>query len=201
MFILASQSPRRRLILEQMGLSFRVESSQVDEAAIQSQLAADQAGQPAGPGLLVEALAGAKAREVANRHPQDLVLGADTVVVWAGHILGKPHRPEEAVSMLRQLSGHAHEVYTGVALIGPGHEAVFHDVAKVQFNELDDYQEAAIQAYVASGQAQDKAGAYGIQDAGANLISGIQGDFYTVMGLPLARTRKLLYQLVLVFML
>lgn len=194
MFILASQSPRRRLILEQMGLSFRVESSQVDEVTIQNQLAAERGGKPADPGILVEALAQAKAAEVVSRHPQDLVLGADTVVVWEGNILGKPHSQEEAVAMLRQLSGHTHEVYTGVAFLGPGHTAVFHDVAKVQFNELDAYQEAAIAAYVASGQAQDKAGAYGIQDAGATLIAGIRGDFYTVMGLPLAKTRKLLYQ-------
>ncbi len=199
MFILASQSPRRRLILEQMGLSFRVESSQFDEATLQNQLVTGHAGMLADPGILVEALAKGKAQEVASRHPHDLVLGADTVVVWEGTILGKPHSPAEAIAMLRQLSGHTHEVFTGVALMGPDHDAVFHDVAKVEFNPLDDYQEAAITAYVASGQALDKAGAYGIQDAGATLISSITGDFYTVMGLPLAKTRKLLYQWGLAF--
>lgn len=199
MFILASQSPRRRQILEQMGLTFRVETGHVDEAAIQSQWEIDQRGQNRDPAGLVEALARAKAREVASHHPGDLVLGADTIVVWEGKILGKPHSHEEARTMLRSLSGHSHEVYTGVALQGPGHDLVFHDCAQVTFNALDSYQEAAIEAYVASGQAQDKAGAYGIQDRGATLVAGIKGDFYTVMGLPLAKTRKLLFSWGLTF--
>lgn len=199
MLILASSSPRRQLILEQMQVSFRVEVAQVDEHAIWSHLEEERAGRPLEPGLLVESLAQAKAREVASRHPQELILAADTIVVWEGEILGKPANATEAVAMLQQLSGHSHEVYTGVALLSSKRQLVFHDIAQVKFNPLDDYQKAAIAAYVASGEALDKAGAYGIQDAGATLVAGIEGDFYTVMGLPLAKTRKILYQWGLAF--
>lgn len=110
-------------------------------------------------------------------------------------ILGKPQSPQEAVLMLERLSGKKHKVYTGVALISAEHKLIFHDLAQVEFNPLDEFQKALIDYYAYSGKALDKAGSYGIQDEGGALVKSIHGDFFTVMGLPLSKTRRALYSL------
>jgi septum formation protein len=141
------------------------------------------------PGELVEHLAVSKARDVAVGHPDALVIGADTIVVVAGEILGKPKDRADAVAMLQRLSGGAHEVMTGVAIIGAGREAVFHEVTTVHFVALAQDQ---IERYVDSGEPMDKAGAYAIQGRAGAMISGIAGDYFNVVGLPICRTVQLL---------
>ncbi len=169
--VLASQSPRRRELMGLLFQEFEVCSPQVDESAA--------------PGLapwkLVEELAARKALAVAGREPGALVVGADTVVALGGQVLGKPHSPQEAASMLHTLSGRAHMVYTGVCLARAGRKQVFHAGTRVQFKPLS---EEEIQWYLSTGEPFDKAGAYGIQGLGSRFVRGIDGDYFNVMGLP-----------------
>ncbi len=179
--VLASQSPRRQELLRQVGVSFRVIPSNVDE----------QVTHPMRPGEMVEHLARSKAREVAGRVPGALVIGADTIVVVDGEVLGKPGDREEAAAMLRRLSGREHQVMTGVAVIHGERELVAHEVTTVRFSPLTEDQ---IRRYVESGEPMDKAGAYGIQGRAAALIHSIEGDYFNVVGLPLNRTVQMLAQ-------
>ncbi len=175
--ILASRSPRRRKLLQQLGLDFEVHPSELDEKATNHRL----------PEQLVEQLALEKARRVAARFPEALTLGADTIVVLDGEVLNKPADEAEARAMLRRLSGRTHTVYTGIALMHPAsqREIVDYEATRVTFAPLSD---AEIDAYVATGSPLDKAGAYGIQDDyGAVFIRRIEGDYYNVVGLPLHR--------------
>jgi septum formation protein len=169
--ILASGSPRRRAILEQLGIPFRAVEPAVDETAVVGGLPAD----------LVQGRALAKARAVAAAHPEALVVAADTAVVADGEILGKPRDAAEAEAMLRRLVGRDHVVVTGLAVIGRGRQEVAADAARVWMRHAD---AAAIAAYVRSGEPLDKAGAYAIQGRGAALVTRVDGDFYTVVGLP-----------------
>ncbi|HET6569480.1 MAG TPA: Maf family protein [Rhodothermales bacterium] len=176
-FVLASGSPRRKYLLEQMGLSFHIQASTIEETI------------PPGtePGDVVRQLALEKAANVAQKQPQSLTLGADTVVVVDGRILGKPQGEGEARSMLRDLSARTHTVYTGIALVHPatGRTETAFEATDVTFAPLS---EEEIEAYVATGSPLDKAGAYGIQDdLGALFITRIDGDYYNVVGLPLHR--------------
>ncbi|MDP2360155.1 MAG: Maf family protein [bacterium] len=173
--VLASASPRRRELLTRVGLQFTVDSADMDERPLAGEAPARQ----------VERLAWAKARQVALRHRQGLILGADTVVVLDDLVLGKPRDAAEAVDMLQQLSGRWHEVYTGWAILtaGEGGERTGHVRTRVLFHELGREQ---ILAYVAGGEPLDKAGAYGIQEGGALLVAALDGDYFSVMGLPLA---------------
>ena len=182
--ILASQSPRRRALLEQIGLTgFQVIPARGEE----------DMGAHLPPERLVEALALAKAREVAaGAAPEDIVIGADTVVTLDGQVLGKPHSAEEAAQMLRALSGRRHRVYTGLAVLRGAQELVEHEATAVRFRDLT---EREISAYVASGEPMDKAGAYGIQGLGALLVEGIEGDYSSVVGLPVCRLGRMLAQL------
>jgi septum formation protein len=173
--ILASSSPRRKELLENMQLSFEVASSDVDESF----------SEHLPPAEVVMQLAERKAKEVANHYPADYVLGADTIVVLEGQVLGKPSDKEEANAMLRQLSGQTHEVYTGVAIVSNKESICFYEKTTVTFWELT---ENEINMYVSSGEPLDKAGAYGIQQLGSFLVKEIQGDYYNVVGLPIART-------------
>jgi len=179
--ILASASPRRRDLLQQLGLKFSVQVSNVDET-IDESLA---------PGRLVESLARQKAQHVACMVKTGIVIGADTVVVQDNSILGKPAGPEEAAAMLRRLSGTSHRVMTGVALIdaATGREKVEHEVTTVWFRELQDRE---IANYIAGGEPVDKAGAYGIQGLGSIFVRGIEGCYFNVVGLPLARLAAML---------
>ncbi len=170
--ILASGSPRRKELLELAGVPFTVQTAEVDESI------------PVGtsPEDAVQMLAVKKARAV--QAGGQLVLAADTVVALDGVIFGKPRNQEEAKAMLRTLSGKVHQVHTGVCIRQGEQETVFCETAQVEFYPLT---EEEISRYVDSGEPMDKAGAYGIQGKGALLVRGIQGDYYTVVGLPLAR--------------
>jgi septum formation protein len=180
--ILASKSPRRREILEQMGFSFEIIPA-IGEEIIQD----------TDPAKVVESLSAQKASEVAERCAESveslLIIGSDTVVAKDGAILGKPKDEADAARMLRGLSGREHSVFTGVTLIyiEPGKEKTvktFSEETKVSFYPMS---EEEIQAYIASGEPMDKAGAYGIQGKAFVYIRGIEGDYYNVVGLPAAR--------------
>lgn len=180
-FILASGSPRRRQLLEQIGIrNFVVRPTDADESL------------PEGidPGAAVELLSRRKG-EAARAQAEEgaLILSADTVVALDGAILGKPHSREEAVSMLTALSGRTHQVYTGVTLARGEDILTEHEVTAVTFRPLT---AAEIDAYVRSGEPMDKAGAYGIQGLGALLAQRLEGDYFNVMGLPLCRLGRML---------
>lgn len=178
--ILASGSPRRRELLEAVGLDFEVIVSPAEEI---HDVALGMAG-------LCEMNARLKAEAVARDHPDAVVIGADTLVWLEGEALGKPKSMEEAHAMIAKLSGRAHQVCTGVALCGPGDQVIcLHGVTNVFFQELD---EATVAAYLAKTQPLDKAGAYGIQDHGDMIVQGINGDFDNVMGLPVGKVMEVL---------
>lgn len=176
-FILASRSPRRAHLLGQIGLTFSVRESNVDETIDEKRTPAEN----------VKALSLQKAFAVASRVTSGIIIGADTIVVLGKEILGKPETPKEAVSMLRKLSGRTHTVFTGFALVDVKSKRAFVDYekTKVRFRKLD---EKEIREYVRSGSPFDKAGAYGIQDEyGAVFVQRIEGCFYTVVGFPLTK--------------
>lgn len=180
--VLASQSPRRRELLRRLGLPCTVHPSEADEAVVP--------GTP--PDALVRELALLKAADVARQHPDALTLGADTIVVLDGDVLGKPADTDEARAMLRRLSGRTHIVYSGLALVHPpdGREVTAYEATDVTFAPLSDDE---IAAYVATGAPMDKAGAYGIQDDfGALFVARVEGDYYNVVGLPLHRLYRTL---------
>lgn len=171
--ILASASPRRQELLASAGLRFTVEPPAVDESIPE--------GEP--PDQAVERLALAKAEAVFRRHPDRLVLAADTVVVLGDAILGKPRSPEEAEAMLQRLSGRTHEVITGVALRGPDRREHFHVRTEVEFRALGAEE---IRTYVRGGEPMDKAGAYAIQGGASGFVRAVRGSYTNVVGLPLA---------------
>lgn len=179
--ILASQSPRRRELLGQIGLKgFKVVASDVDEYVEDN---------PA-PAQLVETLSLRKARAVRERSDEDdLIIAADTVVVLDGGILGKPADERDAFAMLSALSGNRHRVYTGVTVLQGDRAQTGHEETLVQFRELEPDE---ISAYIATGEPMDKAGAYGIQGLGSLLVSRLEGDYFNVMGLPLFRLGRML---------
>ncbi|WP_251421568.1 Maf family protein [Veillonella agrestimuris] len=168
---LASQSPRRRELLNQVGIAHIV----VDSAYEESNVATTN------PIEMVKEQALGKARHALGVPDGAIVLGADTIVVLDGVVLGKPKDEKEADSMLRQLSGKAHSVITGVALLIKGEEIVFHSETKVYFKDLADFE---IASYIASKEPLDKAGAYGIQGKGALWVDRIEGSYTNVVGLP-----------------
>ena len=180
--ILASASPRRAELLRQIGLEFKVIPSAVTE---------ELPGQSVTPEKLVADLAMQKAEWVAQGIEDGLIIGADTIVVLGDLILGKPDDSAAAAAMLRLLSGQEHSVFTGVALIEKPLAKAKLTVAetKVQFRPLT---ETEIAVYVASKEPLDKAGAYGIQGRGAALVTGINGCYFNVVGLPLSKLVVLL---------
>jgi septum formation protein len=170
--ILASASPRRRELLERAGLEFEIMHSPAEEI--------HDATIP--PEELCETNAALKAEAIAAIRPDATVIGADTLVFIDGEPLGKPADLDEARAMLRRLAGRAHKVCTGVCVIFPdGRRELFHDTTEVTFLPLD---AAAIDDYLTVANPLDKAGAYGIQEYGERIISGISGSFENVMGLP-----------------
>ncbi|MCK6257916.1 Maf family protein [Fictibacillus sp. KIGAM418] len=172
--ILASSSPRRKELLSMNLLSYEVIPSTIQEVMDPS----------LSPEELVCSLARQKAEDVFGLHSEHVVLGADTIVVNNGTVLGKPAGREEAFAALRSLSGRTHTVYTGVCILSEGVERLFSVSTDVTFWELS---EAEIEYYVNSGEPFDKAGSYGIQGLGARLVQSIAGDFYSVVGLPVSR--------------
>ncbi len=181
--ILASGSPRRRELLERMGIEeFDIITSDVDETLDDDLPPAEQ----------VERLSRRKADAVAKEvTPDDLVIAADTVVALDGTVLGKPVDEEDAFRMLSALSGVRHHVYTGVTVRMGDRVLTRHEVTSVDFRalELDE-----VEQYIATGECMDKAGAYGIQGYGCLLVEGIVGDYYNVMGLPVALLAQMLKQ-------
>lgn len=177
--ILASASPRRRELLAQAGFTFEVRAADIDESR--------HAGEP--PMDYVRRLALEKAQAIATRNPGAVVLGADTTVVLEGEVLNKPADHADAERMLRLLSGRTHQVHTGLAVVGgPGHQSHV-ETTDVVFRVIG---EEELAAYLASGDPMDKAGAYGIQGYAARWIPRIEGDYFNVVGLPLAAVVRLL---------
>ena len=172
--VLASASPRRQELIQLLGLRAEIHPSGIAEDVTE-----------ADPSLLVQKLAFRKAEDVAKQYPKDyLVVGADTVVFFENRIFGKPKSEEDAYKMLSALSGRTHQVYTGVSLHFQGKKMGFYEKTEVQFARLT---EREIWDYIESKEPMDKAGAYGIQGRFAPFVKGIAGDYYNVMGLPLAR--------------
>ena len=180
MLVLASASPRRRELLQSLGVEFRIVPSDLDEVLA--------------PGPLMAAaarLALDKARAVASRLGEGVVLGADTIVVIDDTALGKPADAADARAMLARLRGREHQVITGIAVVdaGSGRARFTSVVSRVT---MADYADAEIDAYVATGEPMDKAGAYAIQGRGSALVAGLSGSFSNVVGLPLEETAVLL---------
>lgn len=177
--ILASSSPRRHELLKQIVDDFLCISPNVEETYDQSWKAEE----------IAEHLAKIKCKSVAENNSDSLVIGCDTVVHIDGEILGKPKDKSDAKRMLGMLSGNIHQVITGVCVAYRGQLYCIHDKTEVEFFSLSD---KIIDEYIATGEPYDKAGAYGIQGYGKKLIKKYIGDYYNVMGLPLADTKKLL---------
>ena len=172
MIILASSSPRRRELLSMIGLNYVIETSGEEEV------------QPHGlpPAEFVKTLALQKAQPVADLHPGDCVIGADTIVYLEGDILGKPHTPDVAKAYLRRMQGKKHVVFTGVAVLKNGKVDVRHCETTVTFAPMTPRE---IDAYVATGEPLDKAGAYGVQGPGGIFVERVEGNYFNVIGLPL----------------
>lgn len=171
--ILASSSPRRKELLKNLGISFEVSSSTIEEV-IDPSLSPEEA---------VMSLAAQKAEDVAQHYPDSYVVGADTVVTKDSVILGKPVNADDAASMLRRLSDSTHSVLTGVAIVTGEKTNTFFVQTEVTFWPLT---EIEIQDYIKSGEPFDKAGSYGIQGLGALFVKEIEGDYFSVVGLPVS---------------
>jgi septum formation protein len=176
--VLASASPQRRAILEQLRIPFEVVAPRYEEVQVGSV-----------PARVVEENARGKARSVMGGAGTKPVLGVDTAVVLGGRVFGKPESAEEAARTLRELGGHVHDVVSGLCLLGPGFETVRHEVTRVVFRPLS---EGDITAYVGRGEWRGRAGAYATQAAGAALVERIEGDYLNVVGLPGALLVRLL---------
>ena len=174
--ILASKSPRRKEILETMGVEFEIDVADVDEG-VDSSLSPVEA---------VCEISNRKAKAVCERHEGEdvIVISADTVVVIDGKIIGKPKDDEDAFNIIKSLSARTHEVYTGFTVYGNGKSKTDFEVTKVHFKELCDDD---IRRYVATGESKDKAGAYGIQQKGNLFVEYIHGDYYNVVGFPISK--------------
>ena len=179
--VLASASPRRRELMEMLGVpALRILPAKGEEIAPEG----------LGPEEMVKALSAAKAREVAALCGEDdVIVGADTIVWHEGRVFGKPHSRGEAIAMLESLSGATHQVFTGVTVIRGDRELREAEMSYVHFRKLS---EREIEAYVDTGEPMDKAGAYGAQGKAALFVRGIEGDFFNVMGLPLCRLGEML---------
>jgi septum formation protein len=177
--LLASSSPQRRAILEQLGIPFDVVAPSYEEHDPPDADAVE----------LVRAHAAGKARSVAGEAEERPVLGVDTAVRLDGRLFGKPTGPEEAEEMLDALGGRTHEVVSGLCLVTPGWEVVEHEVTTVSFRELTPRDLAA---YISSGEWQGRAGGYAIQSLGAALVTRLEGDYLNVVGLPAALLVRLL---------
>lgn len=179
--ILASASPRRKEILENTNTKFEIIKSEIDEVILDNEL----------PSQVVMRLAFEKAIDIALKHPDSLVIGADTVVVLNNNILGKPKDSSDAFNMIKQLSGKTHQVITGISLINlnANQKIIDYVVSNVKFKNLS---EEDIKDYIQTNESLDKAGAYGIQGFGAMLVEEIQGDYFNIVGLPISRLSDLL---------
>ena len=181
--ILASQSPRRKQLLEMLGMNFTVIPAKGEETV--------PAG--AGPDETVRVQSLLKAAIVAaDADPEDVIIAADTIVWHNDKVLGKPRDEQEAARMLSALSGNTHQVYTGVTVRKGDKILSKAECTNVKFRKLSG---SEIDAYIATGEPMDKAGAYGIQGVACLFVEGIEGDFFNVMGLPVCRLGKMLKEL------
>jgi septum formation protein len=195
--ILASASPRRRELLSLVIKEFEIITADIDERGAEIRM--EEEGTPVNK--VSECLAEIKAGAVFDslteyEKEHSVVIGADTSVILDDVIYGKPVDRDDAVRMLSSMSGRVHTVATGVAVFAGNERRCFTEETRVEFNELDDYQKALISDYCDTGSPFDKAGAYGIQDKGALLIKGIDGDYSNVVGLPVARLARELANMV-----
>ena len=179
--ILASQSPRRRELLGLFRIPFEIRVADIDESMDEN----------LPPYNEVARVSRIKA-EATPRTPDDIVIAADTIVVVGGKVLGKPHSPDHAKEMLRSLSGRDHQVMTGVTVLRGETCVTCTEVTDIHFRELTDKE---IEAYVATGESMDKAGAYGIQGGAALFCEKMSGDYYNVMGLPVCRLGMILKEI------
>ena len=179
MLVLASASPRRQELLRSAGIAFEVQPADIPEDPLPGEAARDCA----------ERLAREKALAIARQRPHDVVLGADTVVVVDGQLLGKPSDAADAARMLRLLSGRNHQVITGICLVVNGQPSVASETTVVTMSEITGED---IAAYVATGEPMDKAGAYAIQGIASRWIPRIEGDYSNVVGLPVALAHSML---------
>ncbi|MHB1068895.1 MAG: Maf family protein [Gemmatimonadaceae bacterium] len=177
--ILASASPRRRDLLDLIGIAHEVRPADIDETALPAEAPIPHA----------ERLARAKAHALAEGHPDVVVIAADTIVVVDGDILGKPRDEAHAAQMLRRLAGREHTVYTAIAVARDSLTESAVEAVQVTFRALTD---AEIAEYIATREPMDKAGAYGIQGYGATIVERVDGDYFSVMGLGLRRLVELL---------
>ena len=177
--ILASQSPRRRELLNLVGIAHEVQPADIDESYLAGERPREHA----------ERLARGKTAVIAGREPDALVIGSDTIVVVDGDVLGKPADERDAVRMLERLAGRSHVVVTAVAVAWRGETRSAVEEVGVTFHPMN---RAEIDAYIATGEPMDKAGAYGIQGYGATIVSRVDGDYFAVMGLPLQRLTRVL---------
>lgn len=180
--ILASKSPRRQQLLADTGLPFSIEGSSIEEY-LDTQLPLE---------LAIEQIAYQKAKNVFDRHQNAIVIGADTMVNLQDITMGKPKNAKEATVMLQQLSGKTHRVITAVAIVSKHSTLIFHETTCVTFYELED---TLIQSYIACEEPYDKAGGYGIQGKGKLLVKAIHGDYFNVVGLPVARVYRSLLRM------
>ncbi|SYZ77389.1 Maf family nucleotide pyrophosphatase [Trichococcus shcherbakoviae] len=195
--ILASQSPRRSELLSLCIKEFAVQAADINEKAIEERILAE-----AGQGTfldtateLVETLAREKAAVIHRENSEAMVIGSDTVVVLDEKILGKPVDEADAYAMLRALAGKTHSVLTGVSILWGEKEETFASETKVSFFEWDDRMAKEVKSYVSSGKPMDKAGSYGIQEEAALWVSGIEGDYNTIVGFPIALVDKAIHRL------
>ena len=179
MLVLASASPRRQELIRLIDNDIIICPSDADES-----YSADTPAES-----VPEILAVRKAAEVAKKYPNDTVIGCDTSVIIEGEILGKPKNENDAKRMLKLLSGKTHKVITGCAIFKNGKSVSFSETTEVTFYPLSDKE---IKIYIATNEHCDKAGAYGIQGKGSLLVKGINGDYFNVVGLPVAKLNKVL---------
>ena len=177
--ILASASPRRRELLRLIGIAHEVRPADLDESQLPGEA----------PAAHAERLARSKAHTIAEHEPGAVVIAADTIVVVDGEVLGKPRDEREAHAMLRRLSGRTHTVLTAIAVALQSRTESAVESVDVTFRALGDDE---IDAYIATGEPMDKAGAYGIQGYGATIVERVDGDYFSVMGLGLRRLVELL---------
>ena len=181
--VLASTSPRRRELLTLLGLEFRIIPPTCEETLTPHLSPSEQ----------TRHLARDKAQSVVDQHPEDLIIGSDTVIEIEGKLLGKPENMEEAETMLRELRGRVHQVHTGVAVIQRDNNVSI-DFVETTHVWIKPFDEKTLQDYLDTAESRGKAGAYSIQGEGAQLIEKIEGDYPTIVGLPLWRTAKVLEQ-------
>jgi len=183
--VLASASPRRRELLQNAGIPFIIQASKIPELPLEGEA----------PQACAERLAREKALDVFRLRPQDFVLGADTIVIVNGQILGKPHDVADAARMLRLLVGRTHQVTTGVCLMRPddkGRSSVDDTRSETTRVTISGLNEDDIRSYIATGEPMDKAGAYAIQGIASRWISQIEGDYFNVVGLPVSLVCRML---------